>query len=490
MKPGTRVCLRCNADQEEYERVHPVRTDVSSSMSSPRSLFVSSPSDRGGREDPEFESKAPTLRRIHMVPFAETLPERFADSIMYEENAKEQYLDEFFATGRKFVELGTRFQIKEVDFKVVCTVPPCSGWVDHTTEVRCMDPPVSALCEMSKLHVLPMDASWETEKKYDPQFLFNEVVKPFFTEEKHVAAEDTFMSNGVQCRIVAGEPASGIVNENTQIYCTGDPVPDLKRLHMLPIYESLPNRDKDITSEEIFSKYLEPYFTGRFRSISSTTDKVCISGVDFKVVASEPETGIVTLNTVIYTTGQPLRADDLRRYQEEQDAEMARQLQQQESRAARLPLGVPGVIPSDELRLRLQAVLRDLPEGDRNRLVVQSLHDQLLMSRQDQLSLLSPFMSRDGLNGFANIYGRGGAPLVNADGASTLEIENLPTRLFNAAQAASKSQEQNTCRVCLSEYEDREELRTLPCFHSYHKECIDHWLVKSKKCPICKHAMA
>merc|ERR1712083_576386 len=45
---------------------------------------------------------------------------------------------------------------------------------------------------------------------------------------------------------------------------------------------------------------------------------------------------------------------------------------------------------------------------------------------------------------------------------------------------------ENTCRICLEHYEDGEELRFLPCFHRYHKECVDRWFQMSSKCPICK----
>lgn len=44
----------------------------------------------------------------------------------------------------------------------------------------------------------------------------------------------------------------------------------------------------------------------------------------------------------------------------------------------------------------------------------------------------------------------------------------------------------SSCAICLNEYVLDESLRTLPCKHSYHTECIDKWLTEVNKCPLCR----
>lgn len=48
-----------------------------------------------------------------------------------------------------------------------------------------------------------------------------------------------------------------------------------------------------------------------------------------------------------------------------------------------------------------------------------------------------------------------------------------------------KDRDHLSCRVCFEEYKDNEDLRVLPCFHRFHKDCIDAWLEKKKLCPLC-----
>ncbi|KAI8598386.1 hypothetical protein EDD21DRAFT_382644 [Dissophora ornata] len=46
---------------------------------------------------------------------------------------------------------------------------------------------------------------------------------------------------------------------------------------------------------------------------------------------------------------------------------------------------------------------------------------------------------------------------------------------------------QTMCAVCLTDYEVGDKVRILPCFHQYHQECIDPWLLDVVSlCPICK----
>lgn len=42
------------------------------------------------------------------------------------------------------------------------------------------------------------------------------------------------------------------------------------------------------------------------------------------------------------------------------------------------------------------------------------------------------------------------------------------------------------CTICLSEFEEGEDVRRLPCMHLFHIECVDQWLSTNKKCPICR----
>lgn len=80
--------------------------------------------------------------------------------------------------------------------------------------------------------------------------------------------------------------------------------------------------------------------------------------------------------------------------------------------------------------------------------------------------------------------GEGASPGRPHAGAS---LEALPTHAVTAEDVAAAPAEHRACTVCMEDFRTGEEQRTLPCFHRFHKDCIDPWLRQSGCCPICKH---
>mmetsp|Transcript_98138 Transcript_98138/g.275991 ORF Transcript_98138/g.275991 Transcript_98138/m.275991 type:complete len:155 (+) Transcript_98138:610-1074(+) len=78
-------------------------------------------------------------------------------------------------------------------------------------------------------------------------------------------------------------------------------------------------------------------------------------------------------------------------------------------------------------------------------------------------------------------------------GAQDDTIEALPTRKYQASDSAGAgasgggAKEDQSCQVCMEDFEEGDELRTLPCFHLFHAKCVDQWLKVNSICPTCRH---
>jgi hypothetical protein len=44
----------------------------------------------------------------------------------------------------------------------------------------------------------------------------------------------------------------------------------------------------------------------------------------------------------------------------------------------------------------------------------------------------------------------------------------------------------SSCAICLSDYEHKDTIRMMKCFHHYHMDCLDEWLKINRTCPLCK----
>jgi len=44
-----------------------------------------------------------------------------------------------------------------------------------------------------------------------------------------------------------------------------------------------------------------------------------------------------------------------------------------------------------------------------------------------------------------------------------------------------------SCPICIVDYKTGDKVKTLPCLHRFHRECVDKWLLMKSDCPICKY---
>lgn len=131
--------------------------------------------------------------------------------------------------------------------------------------------------------------------------------------------------------------------------------------------------------------------------------------------------------------------------------------------------------PNHPQSLYFRAVLRSLsrlPDGTIDPIAIRTLSEQI-----ERAGRVAPRAVVDLLP--TRIYD---GPLTDAT-SSTLS-EGLAAGV-TTAETGSKSLED--CAICMCSYERGDELRTLPCFHFFHKDCVDQWLLTcNKSCPQCR----
>ena len=65
-------------------------------------------------------------------------------------------------------------------------------------------------------------------------------------------------------------------------------------------------------------------------------------------------------------------------------------------------------------------------------------------------------------------------------GYSQAEISSMQKNVWYRGRTKESS-----CLICMEDFSNGELVKILPCGHEYKAKCIDEWLKKEKRCPIC-----
>ncbi|WOH12283.1 hypothetical protein DCAR_0831785 [Daucus carota subsp. sativus] len=79
-------------------------------------------------------------------------------------------------------------------------------------------------------------------------------------------------------------------------------------------------------------------------------------------------------------------------------------------------------------------------------------------------------------------------PPAFVTGLDKLTIDSYPMTVLGASKRLPKPSD-STCAICLSEYQPKDTIRTVPaCNHYFHSTCIDEWLKLNATCPVCRNS--
>lgn len=75
-------------------------------------------------------------------------------------------------------------------------------------------------------------------------------------------------------------------------------------------------------------------------------------------------------------------------------------------------------------------------------------------------------------------------------GLTPSEIKALPCEVAVESDNEAGQAESNECSICLNAIESGDTIRNLPaCGHTFHRSCIDLWLLRRSDCPLCKRSI-
>jgi Ring finger domain/Zn-finger in Ran binding protein and others len=74
-------------------------------------------------------------------------------------------------------------------------------------------------------------------------------------------------------------------------------------------------------------------------------------------------------------------------------------------------------------------------------------------------------------------------------GGSEADIGNLPVVKLNDPNTQLPP-DCRQCNICLEDFEQGDQRKTLPCLHGFHAQCADTWLRSKGMCPVCKNKIS
>eukprot|EP00931_Biecheleriopsis_adriatica_P121300 TRINITY_DN9638_c0_g1_i4.p1 TRINITY_DN9638_c0_g1~~TRINITY_DN9638_c0_g1_i4.p1 ORF type:complete len:398 (+),score=79.57 TRINITY_DN9638_c0_g1_i4:54-1247(+) len=359
--------------------------------------------------------------------------------------------------------------------------------------------------ELRRLHILPMAEAGLDEKlsgRSRLEFMGPELRK-LRSEQKVIRPGDLIRCEESEFVVIKCEPSEGILGMDTDFFIDGNPIIGFQKIQFSAWGPTT------LTSEELFSQCVKPFFKGEFSAYGAKDARrvrllyanqvIQVGEVSLQVEATEPAgLGVVSTETEIFANWDqtpefekvhilPFQDTLPRAYSFDLFADylkpylVANNYKKFQANELFTYQGVQFKMvacePSDAVA-RIGKSTTIFCEGVLN----PSLRNLLPPNLLNQVSQLPPGLQM---------------LLLNTERTSR-ELEDMLSHrrgLFPQTLAEIErfswpppdgGARQQTCMVCLADFQLGDECRRLPCQHVFHQSCIDEWLRRCTDCPICK----
>ena len=396
----------------------------------------------------------------------------------------------FFQYKSRIVNIDKIFEIDGVEFKVISVYPHyLTAKVSSRTSIVCND--------YYSLTTPLLNVTFLTIRKRDletNEYIANQIINTPFPTQKSII-------EGINCRINTYDlvvrnctPKYGIITNDTNVRVIHRDIETLKSITIAILHnEENSELDNKKNNKTIYNNFISPYFFNGNKKYIERGDTMKIGKLEIFILKAKPSTGFVvegnTKITIKYNYNLEQCQIELND-QIEKESLRNRHYSNINNNANNTNDGIINTSTNSENNFVLfnqfqerMRLLNDLLAHRRRLIRLQShLNNVYLNNFRDEDNIVNinfNFFNRENENNTIN----------NERVLRSLPVFKIDEKFMEVSEKEENKNEQfQKCVICMEKYIINDEVKTLPCFHLFHKECIDHWLKAGKdSCPICKN---
>ena len=397
----------------------------------------------------------------------------------------------FFQFKSRILTKDKIFEIDGLEFKVVAIFP-------HYITAK-VTSKTSIICNNFYSHTIPRnEVTFLTMKRRELEsndFIVNQIINTPYPSQKSII-------EGLNCRINTYDlvvrnstPKYGIITNETNVRVINRNIEIIKSITIVV----LQNDENEELSNKKYSKiimnyFIYPFFYDGNKKYVERGDIINIKKLKIFVLKAKPSTGFVTEDItkikIKYDYTLEQCQNELNEQIEKESLQNAQNMLYRQ-RPPEININNNDFIIStnnNSLNSMNQLLIFNQIQ-ERMRLL-----NALLSHRRRLLRLNSQYnnnMSQEdnNLNIYLNVFNTNNIISNNEEILNSLPVFKIDQKFMETSKKEENKNEQfQKCIICMEKYEINDEVKTLPCFHIFHKDCIDQWLrAGNDTCPICKN---